>query len=184
MPKAGIRYIFNFYGRIFLASGGGLLVSLTILALLKLGLNWKTPLDINDLYTFAAGFIVIAVGIGPYVATVGQLRQIQRAANVNVQTAPPMSKQRRQIWLGVSGGAVLALVVALFVVGSVGLWLTFGVLAGLLGAALLYISWRVGQIEKAANMIIYAQDYSWRFDKRSYFGVIQPAKKPSPQTKL
>lgn len=170
--KAGIRYLFSFYGRICLAGGLTLSILLAVLWLFKLLLDWQTPLAPNEWYTFVSGFIILAILIGPYAATVGQLAKVQRAANVRVQTSPPLSKERRRLWLVCGGLLGLIFLIALIVTRSFIVWFTFGSLFSLLGLVLLYIAWQIGRIEKAANMVIYAQDYSWRFDSKSYFGVL------------
>ena len=170
--KAGIRYLFSFYGRVCLAGGLALSVLLAVLWLFKLLLDWQTPIAPGDWYTFVSGFIILTILIGPYVVTVGQLAKVQRAANVRIQTGPPLSKERRRLWL--LAGAILGLIflAALIITRSFIVWFTFGSLFSLLGLVLLYIAWQIERIEKAANMIIYAQDYSWRFDSKSYFGVL------------
>jgi hypothetical protein len=167
-----IRTLFYTYGKISLAAGGALLAILLLLRLFSFWLDWETPLVAADLLVFAGGFIVVALVLGPYVVTVGQLAKVARLPNVQVQKPPALSPERRRIWWGVGGTVVAGFVIALIISRSVVIWLCIGSLFVILGAALLYIGWRVARIERAAKMKIYAQDYSWWFKPDSFFGIL------------
>ncbi len=170
--KLAVRRVFGFYGWLCLGAG---LVLLGILGLLRATnwlINWKTPFDPADLMIFGAGLIVVVVSLGPYVATVGQLAGVAKI-KATLRGSQPTNPRRRQIMFGLL--IVVGLVFAGLLVWSRSFitWLTFGSLLTLMGLAALYVAWKIGQIEQAANITIYQTDFTWRFDKTSYIGIFK-----------
>ncbi len=172
-PRAGIRLSFVYYGWICLGAG---LIVLAILGLLRLTgwlIDWQAPFDPADWFIFAGGLIVVLVTLGPYVVTVGQLAKVKRIRPtvINRQFAP--SKRRNQITYAIIGGVAVVFAIILVVMQSFMVWFTFGSLFIIMALLLFYMAWRIGRYERAAKMIIQAQDYNWRFDSTSFVGVIK-----------
>ena len=175
-PRAGIRVLFLFYGRICLGIGVFLLAVLGLLWLANLLIDWKHPIDDpTDWFTFAGGLIVVLVTMGPYVFTVGRLGQVQRIRPtiINRQFGAP-SQQRQRIYAIILGVIALIFVVALVIAQSFIIWLTCGSLFVFMSLLLFYIGWRIGRFEKKGRMTIQAQSYNWYFDKVNFVGVIRP----------
>lgn len=172
-PRKGLRAVFSFYARICLGVGLGLLAALLALRLFNWLLDWNTPFDPLDTLVFLTGLIVIAALLGPYVVTVGQLAHVLKMPSASIQASQPASQRQRLIILAAVGAVALVFGLILILSRSFTVWVAFGGGFVLMGLTLFYITWRIGQIEKAARMTIYQTDYSWRFDRTSYIGVMK-----------
>ena len=178
--KAGLRLTLLFYARICLGLGVGLLVILGLLRLTSLLIDWSTPLDPAEWFTFATGLIVVAATLGPYVVTVGQLAKVKRIPAMNIVTGPPRSRGRQQLTWAIIGGVAVIFLAIIIIMRSAMVWFTFGAMFGLIGLLLLYICWRIGRFERLGNIIIFATDYSWHFDPISYIGMTKSQKSSKP----
>ncbi len=177
--KLAIRNVFWRYGLYSLIIGLGIMAILGLLWVFRWLIDWKVLLEPADGFTFAAGLLLILIPLGPYLATVNQLKGVARI-KATLNRPAPVSLRRRQITLAIL--IAVGIIFAGLLIGSrsLVLWLAFGGLTILMGVALLFIARRIAQIEKAANITIYQTDYNWHFDKTSFIGVI----KTGPPSKL
>jgi hypothetical protein len=169
-----IRAILNYYALPALVAGLVILLLLVTFRLANWLIDWTTPFDPADWFTFATGFIIVAILLGPYVATVGQLKGVQKIRTNTILNRPAItSKRGRYIWLALIAGTLLFFAAYLLLNRTFMTWLTFGCSLTLMGLTLFYLGWRIGRIEKTAGITIYQTDYTWRFDRQSYIGVFK-----------
>src|SRR5262249_39087272 len=102
----------------------------------------------------------------------GQLAGVAKV-KTDLRTGPPVSPRRKMIFYGLLAIVGLAFLIGIIWSRSFMVWLAFGSLLTLMGLTLLYLAWRIGQIERAAKITIYQTDPVWRFDRFNYVGVIK-----------
>ena len=174
MEKFGIKRTFEFCAYV---SGAVGLALLLISAILKTFNIFIDPAEVFEPYTILAGMVGIGLLLGPYVATVDQLKKVQ-CIKAQVQTANSVDPKRQRLYWLIGGGAGIALLVMQVSSRSFMLWFSFGSLLIIMAAVLFYLAWRINQFEKASNITIYMEDPTWRFDATSYTGVFKPSGQP------